>query len=449
MNKMKKLAFALMALVLTLAPLGAQQAYTPSAENIAAREKFNDARFGIFIHWGIYSMLADGEWVMNSSHIPYEEYKNFASGFYPSKFNAEEWVKLFKAAGARYMTITSRHHDGFSMFKSNATPYNIVDATPFKRDIIKELADACAKEDFTLNFYYSHLDWGRNDYYPLGSTGHTAGRPEGDGNSWQHYIDFMCAQLTELLTNYGPIGCIWFDGMWDKKLADHDAQGELWQLRRQYDLIHSLQPACLVGNNHHMDIFPGEDIQLFEKDIPGKNTAGYSGESTISLTTPLETCQTICSAWGYHVTENNYKSPETLIKFLVQTAGKGANLLLNIGPRPDGTITKEQTDRLLAIGKWLEKYGDTIYGTEGGCVPEQSWGVTTQTGKTLYVHVLDRAESIFVPIKGNKLVSAVTFDGGQKVPFSQVSEGIVLTLPETCCDKCIDQIITLTFKTEL
>ena len=444
---MKKIIITTLVILVALVSANAQTWYEPSPENLAAREKFQDARFGIFIHWGIYSMKADGEWSMNIQHIPYDEYRRFAAGFYPSKFNAEEWAKTFKAAGARYITITSRHHDGFSMFKSAASDYNIVDATPFKRDVIGELAEACANNGLTLNFYYSHLDWVRQDYWPRGETGKLLQRPDGDDSSWDHYISFICDQLTELLTQYGPIGCIWFDGMWDKHKGEPD-QGEVWQLRRQYDLIHKLQPACLIGNNHHLPIFEGEDIQIFEKDIPGKNTAGFSGTSKVSDSVPLETCQTIYHSWGYDINDYNYKTPEQLIRFLIQTAGKGANLLLNVGPRPDGTLPEESVNRLLAIGKWLEKCGDTIYGTDGGCVGEQSWGVTTQTGKTLYVHVLDSAPAIFVPFKGNKLVSAVSYEDGAKIPFSQVSEGIVLTLPEKPEDQ-IDQIITLTFKNAL
>lgn len=444
---MKRTLLILTALLALSLAAAAQPGYVPAPENLAAREKFQDARFGIFIHWGIYSMKADGEWSMNLQKIPYDEYQRFAGGFYPSKFNAEEWVKTFKAAGARYMTITSRHHDGFSMFKSNASSYNIVDATPFKRDVIGELAAACAKEDFTLNFYYSHLDWVRQDYWPRGMSGNLLQRPDGDENSWGHYIDFICAQLTELLTQYGPIGCIWFDGMWDKHKGEPD-QAEVWQLARQYELIHRLQPACLIGNNHHLPIFEGEDIQIFEKDVPGKNTAGYSATSKVSDTVPLETCQTIYHSWGYDINDYNYKSADQLIQFLVQTAGKGANLLLNVGPRPDGTLPEESVNRLLAMGKWLETHGETIYGTDGGCVGEQSWGVTTQTGKTLYVHILNPAEAIFVPFKGNKLVSAVSFEDGAKVPFSQVSEGIVLTVPARP-ENCPDQILTLTFKNEL
>ena len=189
------------------------QTYTPTSENLKAREEFQDNKFGIFLHWGIYSMTAQGEWYMHNRNINWEEYAKLASGFYPSKFNAAEWVSAIKASGAKYITITSRHHDGFSMFHTKQSDYNIVDATPFKRDIIKELAEECKKQGIKLHFYYSHLDWRRDDY-PVNNSGRGTGRPKGKEN-WKSYYQFMNNQLTELLTNYGPIGAIWFDGVWD------------------------------------------------------------------------------------------------------------------------------------------------------------------------------------------------------------------------------------------
>ena len=442
---MKKIAIALMLLLAGSASLRAQ-GYVPAPENLQNRKEFSESRFGIFIHWGIYSMLGDGEWIMNNKPMTYKEYSHLAAGFYPSNFDAKEWVKLFKEAGAKYITITSRHHDGFSMFDTKASDYNIMKATPFKRDILKELSEACAEEGLKLNFYYSHLDWGRNDYYPLGNTGHAAGRPE--GGDWNSYLNFMNQQLTELLTNYGPIGCIWFDGVWDKKEGGREQMEKTWQLTKQYALIHSIQPGVMIGNNHHLGVFDGEDMQMFEKDLPGRNTSGFSGDSEVSDALPLETCQTMNHNWGYNANDHEYKSSEQLIRYLVQAASNDANLLLNIGPRPDGTIPDEAVERLKAMGQWLDKYGETVYATRGGCVPEQSWGVTTQKDNKLFVHVFNRSDAILVPVKGNKLVSAVTFEDGTKVPFSQVSEGIVLSLPAAQKDT-IDQIITLTFKNNL
>ncbi|MDD3309803.1 MAG: alpha-L-fucosidase, partial [Dysgonamonadaceae bacterium] len=241
----------------------AQQSYVPTNDNLKNRKEFQDMKFGVFIHWGIYSMMADGEWIMNNKNINHNEYAKLAQGFYPSKYDAAKWVADVKASGAKYICITSRHHDGFSMFETKQSPFNIVDATPFKRDIIKELADECHKQGVKLHFYYSLLDWTRNDYYPLGRTGHGVGRTE-KGN-WDSYHRFMKNQITELLTNYGEIGAIWFDGLWDQP-AEFD-----WKIREIYDLIHSIQPGCMVINNHHLTPLEGEDGQTFEKDLPGQN----------------------------------------------------------------------------------------------------------------------------------------------------------------------------------
>ncbi|MBQ5828388.1 MAG: alpha-L-fucosidase, partial [Bacteroidales bacterium] len=171
-----RIVFFILALLLAVLPARGQQGYIPSAENVESRKEFGQARFGIFIHWGIYSMLGDGEWVMHNKNINYKEYGKLAGGFYPHKFNAAEWVSAIKASGAKYICITSRHHDGFSIFKTKASPYNVVDATPFKRDILAEIANECHKQGIRLHLYYSHIDWGREDYYPVGRTGHGTGR---------------------------------------------------------------------------------------------------------------------------------------------------------------------------------------------------------------------------------------------------------------------------------
>ena len=269
--------------------LHAQSSYQPGEENLKAREEFQDNKFGIFLHWGLYAMLATGEWTMTNNNLNYKEYAKLAGGFYPSKFDADKWVAAIKASGAKYICLTSRHHDGFSMFDTQYSDFNIVKATPFKRDIIKELAAACSKQGIKLHFYYSHLDWTREDY-PWGRTGRGTGRsnPQGD---WKSYYQFMNNQLTELLTNYGPVGAIWFDGWWDQD----GNPGFNWELPEQYAMIHKLQPGCLIGNNHHQTPFAGEDIQIFERDLPGENTAGLSGQSVSHL--PLETCETMNGMW--------------------------------------------------------------------------------------------------------------------------------------------------------
>lgn len=410
------------------------QSYTPTEENLKSRQEFRDARFGIFLHWGLYAMLATGEWTMTNNNLNYKEYAKLAGGFYPSKFNAAEWVAAIKASGAKYICFTSRHHEGFSMFDTKYSDYNVVDATPFKRDILKELADECHKQGIRLHLYYSHLDWYREDY-PWGRTGRGTGRPDAKGN-WPSYYQFMNNQLTELLTNYGPIGAIWFDGWWDQdQNSDFD-----WQLPGQYELIHKLQPACLVGNNHHQVPFEGEDIQIFERDLPGENKAGLSGQDISSL--PLETCETMNGMWGYKITDQNYKSTRTLIHYLVKAAGKDANLLMNIGPQPDGCLPQVAVERLKEMGEWIKTYGETIYGTRGGCVAPHPWGVTTQKGDRLFVHILDlQDKALFLPLEGQKVKRAMDFASRQALKFKRVDGGIVLQLDEVPTE--VDKVVEL------
>lgn len=410
------------------------QNYTPTEENLKSRQEFRDARFGIFLHWGLYAMLATGEWTMTNNNLNYKEYAKLAGGFYPSKFNAAEWVAAIKASGAKYICFTSRHHEGFSMFDTKYSDYNIVDATPFKRDILKELADECHKQGIRLHLYYSHLDWYREDY-PWGRTGRGTGRPDSKGN-WPTYYQFMNNQLTELLTNYGPIGAIWFDGWWDQdQNPDFD-----WQLPGQYELIHKLQPACLVGNNHHQVPFEGEDIQIFERDLPGENKAGLSGQDISNL--PLETCETMNGMWGYKITDQNYKSTKTLIHYLVKAAGKDANLLMNIGPQPDGCLPQVAVERLKEMGEWMQTYGETIYGTRGGCVAPHPWGVTTQKDDCLFVHILDlQDKALFLPLEGQKVKRAMDFASRQALKFKRVDGGIVLQLDEVPTE--VDKVVEL------
>ena len=399
---MKKHFITFLLLVGMTASLTAQQKYQPTEANLKARSEFQDNKFGIFLHWGLYAMLATGEWTMTNNNLNYKEYAKLAGGFYPSKFDADKWVAAIKASGAKYICFTTRHHEGFSMFDTKYSDYNIVKATPFKRDVVKELADACAKHGIKLHFYYSHIDWYREDA-PQGRTGRRTGRPNPKGD-WKSYYQFMNNQLTELLTNYG-------------------------------------QPACLVGNNHHQTPFAGEDIQIFERDLPGENTAGLSGQSVSHL--PLETCETMNGMWGYKITDQNYKSTKTLIHYLVKAAGKDANLLMNIGPQPDGELPEVAVQRLKEVGEWMSKYGETIYGTRGGLVAPHDWGVTTQKGNKLYVHILNlQDKALFLPIVDKKVKKAVVFADKTPVRFTKNKEGIVLELAKVPTD--VDYVVELT-----
>jgi alpha-L-fucosidase len=410
----------------------AAQAEAVPAERIAARQWYRDAAFGMFIHWGVYSQLAQGEWVMENRGIPVPEYGWLASNFNPTKFDAAEWVSIAKAAGMKYMTITARHHDGFSMFATRVNRYNIVDWTPFKRDVMKELAEECRRQGIRFFFYYSQLDWHHPDYFPRGRTGQRTGRP--DAGNWSSYLDFMDRQLGELLTNYGPLGGIWFDGMWDKPEVD-------WRLQQTYALIHRLQPAALIIPNHHKEPFPGEDVQTFEQDLPGSNTAGWNDARISDL--PLETSLTMNTSWGFNITDTRWKSVKELVGYLVRAAGHGANLLLNVGPRPDGTIQPEAVERLQELGQWTATYGTSIYGTRAGPVPPRSWGATTQRGDTVFVHVLDWADpQLSLPPLGGRVVGATALRTKAPVPVVQTASGVTLTLPSAAPDEH-DRVVVL------
>ena len=418
-NTFKRMACGV-ALGLCLGSTAWAQSYTPTPENLQARKEFQDNKFGVFLHWGIYSMPAQGEWYMNTHNIHRDEYAKLASGFYPSEFDAAEWVSQIKASGAKYITITSRHHDSFSMFDTKESDYDIVDATPFKRDIIKELAEECHKQGIKLHFYYSHLDWKREDY-PIGSTGKGTGRPKGKEN-WDTYYQFMNNQLTELLTNYGPIGAIWFDGVWD-----HPRSFD-WKLEEQYAMIHKLQPSCLIGNNHHRTPYAGEDFQMFERDLPGENKAGLSGQDISAL--PLETCETMNNTWGYNIVDQRYKSTKALIQYLVRAAGKNANLLMNIGPQPNGELPAVAVQRLKEMGEWMATYGETIYGTRGGDVAPHVWGVSTRKDNRLFIHVLDLQDSsLYIPLQA-KVKKAIQFVDGTAISFKQDKDGVLLKFPK-------------------
>lgn len=435
---MKKKILLTFACALCCLPVFAQhEPYIPSEGNLKARTEFQDAKFGIFLHWGLYAMLGTGEWTMTGRDINYLEYAKLANAFYPHEFDAAEWVSAIKQSGAGYICFTTRHHDGFSMFDTEQTDYNIVDASPYKKDIVKELADACAAQDVKLHLYYSLIDWYRDDC-PRGRTGLGTGRP-GTGISYEHYYDFMKAQLSELLTNYGPVGAIWFDGVWDQD----ENPGFDWKLRGLYDHIHAIQPSCLVGNNHHLVPFVGEDIQIFERDLPGENTAGLSGQDISRL--PLETCQTMNGMWGYKITDLDYKSTATLVQYLVRAAGRDGNLLLNIGPQPDGKLPAVAVERLKEMGEWLGRYGESIYGTRGGEIPPHDWGVTTRKGDKLYVHILDlQDDALYLQLKG-KVTAAKCLNNGKAVKFDSLKgKGIVLHLDNVPAD--VDRIVELTIR---
>ena len=423
---------ALIALALATAlPAGSQQV---SAEK--RLEWWTEARFGMFIHWGIYSVPAGewngkpsvglGEWIMFRSRIPVREYEKFAAQFNPVKFNADEWVAVAKNAGMKYITITSKHHDGFAMFGSKASRYNIVDATPYHRDPLKDLAAACQRAGLKLCFYYSQTqDWHE---------------PDGVGNDWdwpdeskknfqRYYDDKVIPQVRELLTNYGPIGLIWFDTPRNITRA---------QSQQLADLVHQLQPMCLVsgrvGNN------------LGDYDSAGDNQISVG-----KVQRPWETPVTMNDTWGFRKDDHNWKSAQVLIRQLATTSSRGGNYLLNVGPTSEGVIPPESVERLAEVGKWTKANGESIYATSASPFPyELPWGVITTKPGRIYLHVFQWPRGKDLEIYGlrSKVERAYLLANHGAVRVAQREDktndytSLNLTLPATAPDSN-DAVIAL------
>jgi len=343
---------------------------------------WREAHFGLFIHWGLYAVPAGewngyevpgiGEWIMNRAKIPVSEYEQLAKKFNPVKFNAEEWVRIAKRAGMKYITITSKHHDGFAMYHSRVSPYNIYDATPFHRDPMKELAEACQKEGIKLCFYYSHAqDWHNPD-----AAGNNWDFPDQSKKDFARYLRTKAIpQVKELLSNYGPIGLVWFDTPRTITAA---------QSRELAELVHNLQPDCIVSGRVGHD--QGDYRSLGDNQIPGG-----------VLQEPWEVPATMNDTWGFKVNDHNWKSARTLLRQLVDITSKNGNFLLNVGPTAEGVIPQASVDRLREMGEWMDVNGESIYGAGPSPFPTNfEWGtLTTKPGK-VYVHIYHWPKGEFV-----------------------------------------------------
>jgi alpha-L-fucosidase len=391
---------------------------------------FQSARFGMFVHWGLYSIIARQEWVMHLERIPVSEYEKLMTQFNPTKFNADEWVSIAADAGQKYIVITSRHHEGFSMYDTALSDYKVTN-TPFNRDPIAELATACAKRtDVKLGFYSSLLDWHHPAYRFR----------EESGMAWSDYIGFLHGQVRELCTNYGEIMTLWFDGDWPRHPIDETnayfKAGGSFEYDALYDLIHTLQPDAVVHNNHHTTPLPGEDIQGFEQDLPGNNSAGFNTTEISGL--PLEVCMTLNDHWGYCATDQNHKTTRYLIHLLARSASVGANYLLNVGPTALGEILPAHVTRLKELGLWLTKNGEGIYGTNAGVIPFAD-GVSTKKGNKHFLHVLHyNSECVFLKnlsnIKNRDGLSASLLSNNQPLAIELDKNQISICIPSELRD---------------
>jgi alpha-L-fucosidase len=414
---------------------------------------WREARFGMFIHWGLYAVPAGqwkgkeisgiGEWIMERAHIPVAEYEQLAKQFNPVKFDADEWVRIAKNAGMKYIVITSKHHDGFCLWDSKVTDYDIVDATPFKRDVLRELSRACKKQGIRLCFYHSIMDWHHPDaqapFYPNYND-----TKQSNPNFARYAESYMKPQLKELVANYGPLGVLWFDGEW---IGDWTER----QGKDLYNYVLGLQPNIIVNNRvgkgrkgmeglSKGDQEYAGDFGTPEQQIPAKGLPGVDWES----------CMTMNDTWGYKASDQNWKSSEDLIRKLADIASKGGNFLLNVGPTGEGLIPGPSVERLAAMGQWMKVNGESIHGTTASPLGEVPWGRCTAKPGKLYLHVFDWPASgkLEVPGVQDQVTRAYLLADkkhAKLVVARRDEDGVVVTVPQEAPDK-INTVVVLEIK---
>ena len=445
--------FVLAAATVVAATIAGTTAQRASTDRDSRMAWWRDARFGMFIHWGLYAVPAGdykgtrskeiGEWIMSWANIPRAEYETFAPRFNPVKFDAAQWVRIAKDAGMKYIVITSKHHDGFSMYDSAVSTYDIVDATPYKKDPMRALADESRRQGLKFAFYYSIMDWHHPSQYVDEPGKH---RDAGHGQTKMRegrkdeYVKYMKAQLRELIANYDP-AVLWFDGEWVNWWTEEDGQD-------LYKYVRSLKTDILINNRvgkgrkgmeglSKTDREYAGDFGTPEQQIPASGLPGVDWES----------CMTMNDTWGFKSYDHNWKSPETLVRQLIDSASKGGNYLLNVGPTAEGEVPAPSVERLGAVGRWTRVNGEAVYGTTASpFAAALPWGRATRKADTLYLHVFKwPADGLLtVPPFGGTIRSASLLGRSQStLSISKTREGFTIKLPPQPPDPIASVIVAI------
>jgi alpha-L-fucosidase len=418
---------ALLLLLLALAPVAT--AAETAAERDARMAWFRDARFGLFIHWGVYSVPAGewqgktnyAEWFLEETHMPVSQYEKYAQQFNPVKFDARAWVAMAKNAGMKYIVITSKHHDGFGMFRSDLTDW-CIKSTPFQRDPLKELAAACKDAGLKLCFYHSIMDWHHPDWGVRRAWNDKAPATPPD---MDRYTAYMKGQLKELLTRYGPIGILWFDGQWEKP----------WTAERGldlYDYVRGLQPKIIINNRVGKPVDSPSNVGFREV---GRIGDYGTPEQEIPPTgfgpgVDWESCMTMNDHWGFNKNDQHWKSTTALIRNLIDCASKGGNYLLNIGPTSEGLFPAASVQRLAEIGAWMKVNHEAVYGTTASPFKKLAWGRATQKPGKLYLHVFDWPTDgrLVVPLT-SPVKRAYLLADKKRLTVESAAGGIIVRVP--------------------
>jgi alpha-L-fucosidase len=440
------LALLVLGTAFAVPPVAAEDVWRETGEQRDARMAWwRDARFGMFIHWGLYALPAGewngqpvagiGEWIMDRANIPVKDYEALAKQFNPARFNAAEWVRIAKDAGAKYIVITSKHHDGFCLFATETTDWDVVDATPYGKDLLAPLAAECRKQGLKFCTYYSIMDWHHPAQY-RGSDKHYNPTKMHEGRKTE-YMDYMKAQMKDLFRSCDP-EVLWFDGEWPDWYTEADA-------RELYAYLRKLKPQLIINNRigkgrKGMDGLSGEkyagDFGTPEQQIPATGIPGVDWES----------CMTMNDTWGFKKNDHNWKSVETLTRNLIDIASKGGNYLLNVGPTAAGEIPAASVERLAGIGQWMKANGESIYATKASPFAKTPWGRCTQKsldGKTrLYLHVFDwpAGGKLIVPAAGNP-AGARLLAGGARLDAAAEDGAVTITLPQKAPSKIATVVV--------